>query len=638
MKRTQLLKNIPSLPVPENLRTNPGDVYGVSQVAEYDGKEYLNVDLYYMGQLAGRYFADRSNHAANVQGKWYTGVMENTARLCMGKEPARGCNGWCYNFFVWHGKTDRNTAAEYLGTPLEYYERHVNERKVQRAIEQKQNRINAKMEKVPPLPGGLKDWLNRKVFPEEYIFTEKKKERTYYSCTACGAKSWKKTPWKNCAEIMCPKCGRPVKVKSRKKQEEKKIPIVALQTIDENEWVERQLLAKCVWDNTGKNVEVYEEIRAITPKGAHWGTVYYGEYYDSDEKSQCFWDRNTANKRWRSSLLYPGNLDEVRDYTELDCMDILAENGIRFEVNAYIISGRTKPWVEYLIKAGLTKLTEDILHRWIPQPCLNYDGKKLTEFLKLDGSRVNRLRRLNGGADVLEWLQYEQQRQKEGSKKKISDESLEYIVKRKLDMFDCKAILESVGSVNRTVNYLKKQKGGDIVRTWADYLNMAREEGLDLTDDIVRLPKDLKGRHDELVILRQRRRDEEEMKREKEKYQKLDTDIAANIPTAARYYWQNDKYIFIPAGKCEELMKEGRELHHCVGSSTNYMRRMAEGRSWIVFLRKKEDINKAYYTIEVDMRDDCVIQFYSEFDRQPDKEEIQKLLRAWRKAIRKKAA
>lgn len=638
MKRTQLLKNIPSVPVPENLRINPENVYGVSQVAEYDGKEYLNVDLYYMGQLAGRYFADRDGHAANIQGKWYTGIMENTVRLCMGMDPVRGYDGWYNAFFVWHSKADNETAREYLGVPLEYYERHINEKKARQAAERKQNRINARMAKVPSLPEGLKDWLNKKIFPEEYIFTEEKKERTYYSCTACGTKSWKKSSWKNCAEIMCPKCGQPVKVKNRKKQEEKKIPVVVLQTIDGNEWVERQLLAKCTWDNTGKNVEVYEEMRAIAPKGAHWGTVYYGEYYESDEKSQCFWDKNQANKRWRISLLYPGNLHEIRDYVKMNCMDILAENGIRFKVNDYIVVGRAKPWVEYLVKAGLTKLTEDILSGWIMPSRLNYDGKKLTEFLKLDGSRVNRLKRLNGGVDILKWLQYEQQCQKEGSKKKISDESLEYIAKRKLDVFDCKVILKTVGSVNRMVNYLKKQKDRNVVQTWVDYLSMAREEGFNLTDDIVRLPKDLKGRHDELVTLRQRRRNEEKTKRQKEKYQKLDADIAANIPTAARYYWQNEKYIFIPAGTCEELVKEGQELHHCVGSSTNYMTKMAEGRTWIIFLRKKEDINKAYYTIEVDMRDDCVLQFYSEFDRRPEKEEIQKLLRTWRKAIRKKAA
>lgn len=56
------------------------------------------------------------------------------------------------------------------------------------------------------------------------------------------------------------------------------------------------------------------------------------------------------------------------------------------------------------------------------------------------------------------------------------------------------------------VNYLKKQKIAPSKSTiiWRDYLRMAREEGYDITDDIVRLPKDLKARHDQLVEVRNR--------------------------------------------------------------------------------------------------------------------------------------
>ena len=54
MKRTQLLKNIPSVPKPEDLGRDAKKVYGISQVAKCDQKQYLNIDLYYMGELQGR--------------------------------------------------------------------------------------------------------------------------------------------------------------------------------------------------------------------------------------------------------------------------------------------------------------------------------------------------------------------------------------------------------------------------------------------------------------------------------------------------------------------------------------------------------------------------------------------------------
>ena len=31
--------------------------------------------------------------------------------------------------------------------------------------------------------------------------------------------------------------------------------------------------------------------------------------------------------------------------------------------------------------------------------------------------------------------------------------------------------------------------------------------------------------------------------------------------------------MIVPAAKCEELMKEGRALHHCVGAGDTYMAR-----------------------------------------------------------------
>lgn len=96
--------------------------------------------------------------------------------------------------------------------------------------------------------------------------------------------------------------------------------------------------------------------------------------------------------------------------------------------------------------------------------------------------------------------------------------------------------------------------------------------------------------------------------------------------------------MIIPAGNCEELVTEGRTLHHCVGSSDHYMEMMANGKSWILFLRKKENPEKAYYTIEINMNDDKILQYYSEFDRKPDQAIISKVLNRFKKSIKRQQA
>ena len=65
------------------------------------------------------------------------------------------------------------------------------------------------------------------------------------------------------------------------------------------------------------------------------------------------------------------------------------------------------------------------------------------------------------------------------------------------------------------------------------------------------------------------------------------------------------------------------------------MEKMAEAESWILFLRKKEDIKKPYYTIEISMKDDRIIQWYSEYDRKPDSKKIQKVLKTFKDSIKK---
>lgn len=94
--------------------------------------------------------------------------------------------------------------------------------------------------------------------------------------------------------------------------------------------------------------------------------------------------------------------------------------------------------------------------------------------------------------------------------------------------------------------------------------------------------------------------------------------------------------MIIPAGTCKELMIEGRTLHHCVGRDDHYMKKMAAGESWILFLRKKEDLEKAYYTVEISMKDDRILQYYSEFDRQPNKTTISKVLEKFKQSVKRR--
>ena len=632
MKRTKLLKTQPC----EAPRiSSEEDVICASQIVEADGEKALEISLFYKGKLRGRYFADEENHNAWIDGKWYTLRLKNVIRVCMDASPLKNDYYYCTPSTKWAAPEDKERAYDFLDTyDIEGYEQRLGGRKRQKAYERKLERIDQMMADVPCVPDDVETWMEKEVFPENILFFQKGEKRIRYSCTACGAVSWKKKAWKHGEKTVCPKCGRPVTANCRQPRSRTQIePIVILQKYGSG-WIERQFRAICRWRyGEKKEIQLNEEIRAIIPKGQHWGKVWYGIRYDADEFEQEFWDKNSANKRFLSSYLYPGNLGDVlkRGNLEHSGIDLLAYRHEKFNVNRYITSFNARPWIEYLAKAGLTKMAAEIVNTygwWGDPDIINTSGKTLQAALQVDGNRINRMKQINGGLNVLEWLQYE-----EGTGVKISKESLEYLEKQKVSLDGCRAILQETKSVNRMVNYMKKQKmtPSKLYITWTDYLRMAKAEGYDTTDDIVRFPRDLKARHDELVELDNKRKDEKRL----QGYREMDQQIKERLPEAARYFWEDEKYMIIPAGKCEELINEGRTLHHCVGRDDHYMKKMAEGTSWILFLRKKEDLETPYYTLEIDMQQDRILQYYSEFDRQPDKAIITKVLDKFRKGIRR---
>lgn len=639
MKRTALITYIP---VQEPPKRESGYVIAKSQIASYDGQTYLNIDLFYKGELKGRYFADKLTYACYVEGSWRTCKMDNVARICIGKPALKGNELYYHETeWEWDSDADERTARGYLGKSLDYYENTINQEKYMNALKRKENRIAEMMNRVPVLPDELELWLNEKIYPENYLFLKKGK-RTDYSCTACGAKSWTKGKWKHNEKTTCPKCGKPVIAYSKKPEIEKKAPVVVLQTMGEYEWVERQLRTCCTWTTEGKQIKTFEEIRVIIPKGKTWGKVWYGTYLGADEYEQDFWDHNQRNKRFMESYLYPGTLQNTMPYMgalQHSGLEIIASIPQKINVNNFITTFTGRTWLEYWIKSGLTNLAAEVVNAygmWGNPRNIKQNEKKLTENLQINGNRLQRLKKMNGGLNALQWLQYEQ-RELDPEKQKISQESLEFLDRRNVDPDTCTEILNCLGSANRMVNYMKKQKiaPNSIITTWKDYLRMARSEGLDITDDIVRLPKDLKARHDELLEIINERNNAEKARKEKEKYEKLNQNIMRHLPEAKRYYWESKDYMIIPAGTCQELMEEGKTLHHCVGASDRYMKKMADGESWILFLRKRTELEKPYYTIEINMADDKILQWYSEYDRKPDEKKIQKVLSAFKNGIKR---
>lgn len=497
--------------------------------------------------------------------------------------------------------------------------------------DQRKARIKARQEARGPLPKDWQKWLRNHVFEKErYVFYDAKRRKTG-ACAYCEETINLDGNQQHNGTGICPACGSKIRYKAVGKTPEMCI---------EKRAVYFQKI------KSGFLVRYLKVCKTSTPKGESYTsedtilTTYNGEktWHDYCQVSEMtgaeYWSDMRPNKvlyREPEGILYTRNVRQVLKNTQFQYAP-LAEwqrNEKReIPVDKFLCTFQNSSFLEYFVKAGLYRLTREYVsgyERW--------GGNTLSQVLGINKSQMKRLMGMNGGIIALGWLQYENE-----GKKYIPDSVILWMESNRLECQKCKEILEYIGSIERLINYLKKQAAEprQAAGTWRDYLQMAQAEGMDITDDIVRFPKDLRRRHDQLVELRNARADEERFQKMQRKYRKLDAAIQSHISEAERYCWENMHYRITPAVECRELVAEGRALHHCVGNDS-YMEKMAAGKSWILFLRRKEEPDKPYYTIEIDVKSDRVLQWYSEFDRQPDAEVIQKVLNAFQKSLKRKS-
>ena len=156
-------------------------------------------------------------------------------------------------------------------------------------------------------------------------------------------------------------------------------------------------------------------------------------------------------------------------------------------------------------------------------------------------------------------------------------------------------VLEMFPSWRQGIKYLMSQQKhwrkewekriGTIAGVYRDYRDYAEKLGLDSRDTAVAKPHNLRRAHDNLM----RQWKEAENKALDEKIAK----VAAKIQGLA--FCEGGLEIRPAAGQ-KELIDEGKALTHCVG---NYGSRYANGKTYILFIRRSSKPDVPFYTAEV---------------------------------------
>lgn len=251
------------------------------------------------------------------------------------------------------------------------------------------------------------------------------------------------------------------------------------------------------------------------------------------------------------------------------------------------------PCVEYLTKLGFKHLVRGKITGASTYSAINWRGKTMARVFRLTGAQLEMVRKEPPGAVTFPVLRLLQLGRKDGSNLTFAEASE---LSRNLQHYynDLMKPLP-YGSLRKIYAYLRKQmrKGrkthyttlGQVLTAWRDYLADCRQLEFDLALERVVFPANLYRAHQNTIKQVKVKADE-----------LLNRKIRARAAKLKDLCFEHEGLLIRPAESTEELIAEGKALHHCVGT---YAQRYAEGRGDLFVIRQADNADKPFFTAEI---------------------------------------
>ena len=506
-------------------------------------------------------------------------------------------------------------------------------KKLQARHKQIMSSIDARMSAVPPLPPYFKRWCGQTALAKSrYLFYEYKRGRKAMDgyCTCCGHAVTVEKPGYN-RQGVCPHCGKTVTFKTWKKVSMiwDTAQAALIQKTEAGIVVRYFELEKDYRAGRSPKLMIREQKRDFY----EGGSVYRYTWDNFKQTGQFRWcERFTG--RYTCPVLYEKNLKTCLAGTPWQYAGLF-EYATRYEgapvdVAMFLENFERFPFIEYLNKMGLYRLTADVIadaEYYRPHGrdyVLNYTGKTPQEILRIERSEIGLLKQLDPSISELASIQT--------AKAKGLALSLDFFrqlfagyrpgfQRYVLDIME-------YTTLHQILKYIGKQTepdwtGNSRLQLWHDYLGFCRELGYDMKNTLVLFPKELKSAHDREY---ERYRKIQELQKRRELKQARRTQKKFFAALAARYNWENGEYIVTAPKSMLDIIGEGHRQANCVGS---YAERAAAGDTLILFLRRRDKPDTPFYTIEAKNGEILQCEGYA---HTPPTPEILETVEAYRKA------
>lgn len=542
------------------------------------------------------------------------------------------------------------------------------DRKYQRRAEALQDRINHTKE----LPEQrILDWANKTCFGKlHYLYYKKHGSWVQIACSKCGGVTdarWKsgisyesqfqrmvKEP-KEGKYGKCPMCGTLGEYKCQGKVKgtyRKQAYYFLGQRYKENGIVLRYIEVEKRWElelTAGeKGTEMQgacEELSGIEIARAY---LKPGEKVQIDYQKHSwyegkdYWDdcnlAGLSNIAIGEGKILPETYREMQDTAfRYSGLEEYADKGGKVNPIDYLERYQQIPQLEILSKMGLTEIVRRIT-RGECGVIEDQNAKRLDDFLGIQRERTDQLIRTGGNGKLLDAMKTEKRLDQHWTEKQV-----EQMAETGLRT-DSAGIALRYMTVQKMLNRIAKYAGceygtkcstaiNEIRRTaitYTDYLRMREERGYDLHNSVYQQPRELQTAHDQMVAEINQEKVEKRLKEVKEKYPEIREQYRK---LRKEFFYEDDTYLIRPARSAEEIVTEGRILHHCVGGN-NYLTKHNEGTSYILMLRFQEEPETPYITVEISAAGKNILQWYGAYDKKPDENHMREWLKEYLRKLK----
>ena len=516
---------------------------------------------------------------------------------------------------------------------LTAHQKLIQENRQQAREREKLRKINMRMQSVPPVPRGLKHWLCREIMPAYFFYDAVKGRKTVPGvCSACG-REISLSGVKQNGKTICPSCGRELTMKSRGRMGKlfDRETCQVIQRTASDEVVVR--VFKATLHHANQDLDLWEAARQFI-RQRPGGSLEVDQYYSSFG----IWKAGTRPvfRCWHYNFaavvcgyVYPGNLPDTLRDTPWQYFPVTQFCGYfqePIELKPLLTSYITQPKIEHLIKVGFCDLVSDIVYRH-PALHLDWEQNRTHRLLRVEAEDIPFLRDVRIGSEGLTDFQaYCRMGLKDRQALFLwqTEQGIHYIERNILPFMAVTTPHKFMRYVDNQTSFLttrtdlgrRYQNTSNVVREYADYLDLCRKLGVPLSNSVL-FPRDLQKAHDraaqqfKLVMDAKKRRDFH----------------AVMQAIRFRSDFQMDGMVVTCPQSPEDIIREGQVLHHCVGT---YVDRVAKRECVILFLRRAAEADKPFYTLEV--RERKVVQARSANNR-PATPEVQRFLDRWEREV-----